>query len=229
MESIRDEMIEFPSDGQTTPGYLAYPEDGLPHPGIVLIQEWWGLVPHIEDVARRFAREGFYALAPDLYHGKSSSEPDEARKLAMELEEDNAYRDIQAAINRMKEIMNVQPKKLGVVGWCMGGGLSLLTAELSADVGADVIFYGHLGDMDGIERIKAPVLGLFAEKDRGVPASTVHEFEQRLEKYQIPHEVIVYPRAQHAFFNDTRPGIYDPEASADAWFRTIRWFNKYLV
>src|SRR3972149_443529 len=134
MTSVKTQMIEYPINAHTVPGYLALPDDAEPHPAIVVIQEWWGLVPHIKDVAERFAREGFVALAPDLYHGQAADEPDEARKLAMALDAQRAVQEIAAAARYLKKMENVAPQKVGVVGWCMGGGLALSAAAHHADL-----------------------------------------------------------------------------------------------
>ena len=229
---ISTKMIDFPSNQHTTPGYLAEPEDGQTHPALVAIQEFWGLVPHIKDVAGRFAGEGFIALAPDLYHGEIAVEPDEARKLAMELDRDRAVQEIVAAIRYLKALDQVQPKKIGVVGWCMGGSLSIATAASQlqgADaLGAAVAFYGKPRDMSIISEIKAPLLGLYGELDHGIPTEQVHEMEGILEENGIEHEIHIYPGAGHAFFNNTRPQAYNPSAAQDAWRRTIDWFRKYL-
>lgn len=228
LESI-SQMIYYSSNDHTTPAYVSHPAEGDKYPGLVVVQEWWGLVPHIMDVADRFAREGFYALAPDLYHGKTSSEPDEARKLAMELDRERAVAEIVAAIRHLQQVAQVSPKKIGVVGFCMGGMLTIATAAGSREVGAAVAFYGGANLLDRIPHIQCPVLGLFGEKDHGIPVESVRAFEKELEKYHIPHEIHIYPEAGHAFFNDARPHVYHPEAAKDAWGRTLCWLRAYLV
>ncbi len=230
MNRADTQMIEFPINTHAAPGYLAQPADGQPHPGVVVIQEWWGLVPHIKDVAERFAREGFVALAPDLYHGQAAEEPDEARKLAMALDAQRAVQEIAAAARYLKKMPNVAPSKVGVVGWCMGGGLSLSTAAHHADlIGAAVAFYGRPLTAGDTAKLEVPVLGLYAEHDHGIPVEAVHAFAAEMDKQQVPHEVHIYPGASHAFFNDTRPQIYHAEAAQDAWQKTLVWFRKYLV
>jgi carboxymethylenebutenolidase len=228
MVSVVAEMIEFPSNGQTTPAYLAMPNDDGKHPALVVIQEWWGLVPHIKGVAERFAREGFIALAPDLYHGQVAEEPDEARKLAMGLDRDRAVSEIVAAVHYLKAMDVVQPKRIGVVGWCMGGGLSLSTAASTSDIGAAVAFYGRPLDAGDTAKLAAPVLGLYGELDQGIPVAAVRAFEQELQAHGITHEIHIYSGAGHAFFNETRPHIYHPEAAKDAWNKTLAWFRKCL-
>jgi len=230
MTAIKTHLIEFTINAHSAPGYLGQPADGQAHPGVVVIQEWWGLVPHIKDVAERFAREGFVALAPDLYHGQVADEPDEARKLAMALDAQRAVQEIAAAARHLKKLDQVVPQKVGVVGWCMGGGLALSTAAHHADlIGAAVAFYGRPLTASDTARLEAPVLGLYAEHDHGIPVEAVRAFEAELKRRNVPHEVRVYPDTSHAFFNDTRPQIYQAAAAQDAWERTLAWFRKYLV
>ena len=226
---VKTAMVDFPSNGGTTPGYLAQPAQPGSYPGIVAIQEWWGLVPHIKDVVVRLAREGFVTLAPDLYHGQKAYEPDEARKLAMDLDRERAVREIVAATQYLQSLEQVAPKKIGIVGWCMGGSLTLATAAASSEIGAAVAFYGAPRDLQMLRTIQAPVLGLFAEHDHGITPEMVQTIGQILQEQGIVHATHLYPGTQHAFFNDTRPNIYNAEAAKDAWERTLAWFRKYLV
>jgi carboxymethylenebutenolidase len=222
-------LIEFPSNSHTTSGYLSLPEGAGPFPAIVAIQEWWGLVGHIKDVADRLAAQGFVTLAPDLYHGETASEPDEARKLAMALDRQRAIDEIAAAAKYLKSLANVSPKKIGIVGWCMGGGLALSAAAQNADIGAVVCFYGRPLEAADTATLRAPVLGLYGELDTGLPQSIVQAFDSELEKAGTPHYIHTYAGAQHAFFNDGRAHSYHAEASADAWGRTLAWFRQHLV
>ena len=225
---IADEMTEFSYQGEPVPGYLAQPASRGRYPGVVLIQEWWGLVPHIKDVASRFARHGFAALAPDLYHGQEASEPDEARKLAMELDRERAVGEIAAAVRYLQLWEAQEPRRVGIVGWCMGGSLAITTAATCEDVQATVAFYGMPRDLEQLPAIKSPLLGLYAGHDHGITLEAVGELQRRLERDGTPHEVHVYQESQHAFFNDTRPTIYDPQVAEDAWQRTLAWFDRYL-
>jgi carboxymethylenebutenolidase len=228
ISDIVSQMIEFKSNEHTTPGFLSGPASPGRYPGLVAIQEWWGLVPHIKDVAERFAHQGFITLAPDLYHGQAASEPDEARKLAMELDRERAVGEIQAAMRYLQGLEGIWPKKIGVIGWCMGGGLVVATMAASREVGAGVAFYGGARNVELVPEIRAPLLGLFGEEDHGIPVDVVHTFEQELEERQVPHEIHIYSGAGHAFFNDSRPQIYDAVAAQDAWERTLAWFRNYL-
>ncbi len=229
MAAINNKMIHFPANSGSTPGYLAQPTEPGTYPGVVVIQEWWGLLPHIKDVAERFARAGFVALAPDLYHGKSASEPDEARKLAMALERDRAVAEILGAARYLQSLTQVSPNQVGVVGFCMGGGLAASSAaESTGEFGAAVMFYGRPLSPEDTAKLRVPLLGLFGELDQGIPVAGVRAFAKELQAHNKVHEIHIYPNAPHAFFNDSRPHIYHAEAAADAWERVLDWFGRYL-
>ena len=221
-------MVEFPFAGGNTGGYLSIPETGS-GPGVVVIQEWWGLVDHIKEVCDRFAAEGFVALAPDLYHGKSTKSPDEAGKLMMALRIDEAEKDLSAAVEYLSTLDATTSEKSGVVGFCMGGALSLYTATKNPNIGACVVFYGgHPKVKPDLPNLHAPVLGIYGEKDRSVTPASVQELERQVKSLGKQIEVKIYPGADHAFFNDTRPEVYNAEASADAWQRTIEFLRRHL-
>lgn len=224
------QMIKFKSNGGETEGYLATPDAGT-GPGVVVIQEWWGLVPHIKDVADRFARAGFVALAPDLYHGETAKSPDEAGKLMMALNIDETEKDLRGAISYLLDREETEGEQVGTVGFCMGGALSLYAASKNPErVGACVVFYGiHPKVEPDLERLSAPVLGLFAERDDFVPPSSVHELESKLKEHGASAEMHIYDGTDHAFFNDTRPDVYNREAAEDAWRRTVEFFRSHLA
>jgi len=222
------QMIEFQSNGGKTEGYLALPE-GARGPGVIVLPEWWGLVPHIKDVTDRFAREGFVALAPDLYHGRAAGSPDEAGKLMMALNIGQAEKDLRGAVEYLLAHEASEGEAVGTVGFCMGGVLSLFAASKNERVGACVVFYGiHPKVEPDLDALRAPVLGLYAEKDQSVPPEAARELEAKLKERGKSVEVHIYPGVDHAFFNDTRPEVYDPEAAADAWRRTIAFFRRHL-
>jgi carboxymethylenebutenolidase len=222
------EMVEFRGNGVTAGGYLSVPESGG-GAGLVVIQEWWGLVPHIRDVCDRFAAEGFVALAPDLYHGKTTKSPDEAGKMMMALNIDEAERDLRGAIRFLLDDPRVTGARVGTVGFCMGGALSLYAASKNEQVGACVVFYGgHPKVKPDLERLRAPVLGIYAGKDGFVTPDSVRELERRLDELGKPNEMLIYEDADHAFFNDQRPEVYNEADAADAWRRTIDFFRQNL-
>lgn len=224
---MQTQMVEFAANGGTAPGYLARPEQ--PAPGVVVIQEWWGLTSHIKSVAERFADAGFAAVVPDLYRGQVAAEPDEARKLAMELQYEQAQKDVQGAVNYLLAQPFVQPKKVGVIGFCMGGRLAGRMTMSMNNLSATVAFYGvqALSDED-VAKISAPLLGIYGELDQGFPPDVIRENDRKLSAAGKPHELVVYPGAPHAFFNDSRPHIYQQAAAQDAWQRTLTWFRRYL-
>jgi carboxymethylenebutenolidase len=222
------QMVEFSSNGGTTSGYLAIPEKGS-GPGVVVIQEWWGLVDHIKDVCDRFAKEGYVALAPDLYHGKATRSPDEAGKLMMAMRIDEAEKDLRGAIQYLINHEATTGNKIGTIGFCMGGALSLYAATKNQQVGACVVFYGgHPKVKPDLASLQAPLLGIYGERDRSVTPVAVRELERQLKELGKSVEVHIYSGAEHAFFNDQRPEVYHSRAAEDAWKRTIEFFAKHL-
>lgn len=224
------ETIEFASNGATVEGYLASPENGG-GPAVVVIQEWWGLVPHIEEVCDRFAAEGFFALAPDLYHGDkvSNQEPDEAGKLMMGLRLDEARRDMSGAVDALIDRSGAE--RVGVVGFCMGGALALILATDRPDsVAATVPFYGAMPWEDvkpDWSAISAGVQIHVGDQDdwaKGFADSLVPQLTE------LGREVDyhVYEGADHAFFNDSRPEVYDEAAAALAFDRTLAFLHSHL-
>ena len=222
------ERVTFKANGHDTTGYLARPASGT-GPGVIVIQEWWGLVPHIEDVADRFAKEGFFALAPDLYHGEKATGPDQAGKLMMALDIDRAAKDLAGAIDHLKAQPGVSGGTVGTIGFCMGGALSLFAASKNPEVGACVVFYGgHPKVQPDLPALKAPVLGIWAGKDGFVTPEVVKQLDSKLTELGKPHQFHTYPNSDHAFFNDTRPEVYDPAAAKDAWDKTLAFFRREL-
>ena len=222
------QMVQFPSNGRKTDGYLAVPPQGQ-GPGVVVIQEWWGLVPHIKEVCDRFAAAGYLALAPDLYHGKSTTSPDEAGKLMMTMRIDEAEKDLRGAVQFLLQHKAVRGKKVGTVGFCMGGALSLYAATKNSQVGACVVFYGgHPNVKPDLPNLQAPVLGLYAERDGFVTPEAARQLEQELKKLGKSAEVHIYPGVDHAFFNDQRPQVYNAAAAEDAWKRVLKFFGQHL-
>src|ERR671925_2287574 len=219
-------MVDFSSNGGTTQGYLATPASGK-GPGVLVIQEWWGLVQHIKNVADRFATEGFSALAPDLYHGKTASEPDGAGKLMMALNIAQAEKDLRGAAKFL--VGHSSTAKIGAVGFCMGGQLALFAATLNPSVAATVNFYGiHPNVKPDYSKLTGPVLGLFAEKDGFVTPQVAKETDAAIKKAGKQSEIHIYPGVDHAFFNDERPEAYNKAAAADAWKRTLAFFRAHL-
>jgi len=222
------QRVEFPSNAHTCQGYLSSPKSGK-GPAVVVIQEWWGLVPHIQDLVERFAKEGFLAVAPDLYHGKTTTSPDEAGKLLMELDADRAEREIAGAGNYLLQRPECSSKTYGVVGFCMGGALAQYTGAKEKKVSATVSFYGGFRKLNiPWENLTGAIMLFSGEKDKGVPPEQTHDLEKKLKQLGKNVQAKVYPGADHAFFNDTRPQVYNPAAAADAWKKTIEFFRAHV-
>lgn len=219
------ENVTFKSNGHTCDGYIA--GSG---PGVLVIQEWWGLVPHIRDVVDRFAAAGFTALAPDLYHGESSTEPDGAGKLMMALNIAQAGKDLSGAVDLLAERSG--SGKVGVVGYCMGGGLALVVAAQRPDaVAACAPYYGvipWLSAQPDLSAIAATVVGEYAEHDDFANPDATRALEARLRELGKDATMHIHAGTHHAFFNDSRPEVFDAAASAEAWNRTTALFRSAL-
>jgi carboxymethylenebutenolidase len=226
----RGEHVEFASNGSQAEGYLAVPESGR-GAGVIVIQEWWGLVDHIRDVCDRLADEGFVALAPDLYHGETTYEPDEAGKLMMELDIERAAKDMTGAVDYLLAHDAVEGPKVGAIGFCMGGGLVLVLAARNGDkVGAAVPFYGVFkGETPDLSGIECPVLGHFGEEDESTPPHAIEALQQTIrEDAGQDCTFHTYEGAGHAFFNDSRPEAHHPEHADTAWDRTLTFLRANL-
>jgi carboxymethylenebutenolidase len=223
------EIIEFASNGGTASGYLATPDGdgGIP---LVVIQEWWGLVPHIEELCDRFAGEGFAALAPDLYHGEKTTEPDEAGKLMMALNVEQAAKDMSGAIEKLREVTGRDA--VGVTGFCMGGGLALVLACHRPDaIKAVVPFYGLIpwaAAQPDWSKLDAAVLGHYAGNDGFFGPEQVAALQGTLDDLGKDADLHVHPGVDHAFFNDTRPEAYDAAEAQKAWDETLVFLRAHL-
>lgn len=221
------EMVSFPSNGGTAEGYLSKPS-AAKAPAVIVIQEWWGLNDNIKGIADRFAAAGFLALAPDLYHGKLTAEPDEAGKLMMSMKMDQAAKDMTGAYDYVKAHGN-STGKVGSVGFCLGGGLSLYLSTLRP-MDATVIYYGALpGVQPDLAKLKGPVLGHYAENDDWASPAAAAALKQQIESASgVPVEFHQYKDTHHGFFNDTRSEVHAAEASKQCWDRTIAFYEKNL-
>ncbi|MPZ23374.1 MAG: dienelactone hydrolase family protein [Dehalococcoidia bacterium] len=221
------QIVTFASNGGQAEGYLATPPSNK-GPGVIVIQEWWGLNDNIKDISNRFAAEGYVALAPDLYHGENTTEPDEAGKMMMAMKMDEAAKDLAGAVDYLKSHDAVGPRKVGSVGFCLGGGLSLFLASIEP-VDACVIYYGVLpGAQEDLDNVKCPVLGHYAEHDEFASPDMARELEKELRAKGVQVEFHVYDGTNHAFFNDTRADAHAPEAAKVSWERTLAFFGQHL-
>lgn len=223
------DMVEFASNGSTATGYLALPEGGS-GPGLVVIQEWWGLNDHIKDVTERFAAQGFVALAPDLYHGAVTDEPDEAGKAMMALELGRAAKDLSGAVDLVRERSGND--SIGVTGFCMGGGLTLTLACQRPDaVAIAVPWYGVIPWEDAQpdwSALQGKIVAHIAENDGFFGPEAAADLDATLQQMGKDATFHVYPGAEHAFFNDARPDVYHADHAATAWQRTVDALHDVL-
>jgi carboxymethylenebutenolidase len=222
-------MVQFPVNGHSCDGYLSIPSKGS-GPGLIVIQEWWGLVDHIKTLADRFAAEGFVTLAPDMYHGERTTSPDQAGKLLMALNIEGAGKDMRGAAEYLRANGAVKPKKVGILGFCMGGQLALFAGQEHPDViDAAVDFYGIHPKVEIVPaRVKVPVLGHFATRDKSISIESVHAMADAVKASGGRFDVHEYD-ADHAFFNDTRPQVYSATGASLAFSRTLTFLRKVLT
>jgi carboxymethylenebutenolidase len=225
------QLVDYPSNGNSAQGQLALPPSGG-GPGVVLIQEWWGLVPHIVDMAERLAGEGFVVLAPDLYHGESTTEPDEARKQLMTLDIPRAGRDIAGAAAYLLGREETTGSTVGVIGFCMGGSLALWAGTITDAISVAAPFYPGMPwamlAPDWSAYAGKHVQMHLAESDGGSGADGVQEARDAIVAAGGDVTLFDYPGSHHAFMNDTRPEVHDPEHAATAWERTVAFLRQHL-
>jgi carboxymethylenebutenolidase len=223
---MKTETLQFETANGATTAFVAMPDEVNENTrGVVLIQEWWGLNEHIKDIASRYAQEGFIAIAPDLYRGKLAKNPTEAGEMMKALSTEDGIDTIKNAVAKARETYNLN--KLGISGYCMGGTFALRAACELADFGAAAPFYGDIPPEDILKNLKTPTLFIAGEKDAWINPQKVAELKRIALQYNLPVETISYD-ADHAFFNNTRPEVYDPAASKDAWRRVLELFRKNL-
>ncbi|MCC7133666.1 MAG: dienelactone hydrolase family protein [Gemmatimonadales bacterium] len=221
-------MVTYPANGHTTSGYLALPPSGT-GPGVLVIQEWWGLVDHIKAVADRFAAAGFVALAPDFYNGQSTKSPDAAAKLFMAVNIDRAGADLRGSAQYLLGRPEVVSRRVGALGFCMGGQLALYGGMIDPDrIGAVVDFYGiHPNVPIDPARLTVPVLGHFGTRDASVPRATIDALAAAVRAAGGSFEAHFY-EADHAFFNDTRPQVFHEPSARLAWDRSLAFLKGHL-
>ena len=218
---MASEHVEFPVNGKSCKGYLAVPDEGAKGPGLLILQEWWGLVDHIREVTDRFAAAGFVALAPDLYHGDTTTSPDEAGRKMMALDIERAGKDLEAAVDYVVAHPACEPKNVAALGFCMGGQLALYAGTVHPQIAAVVDFYGiHPEVKPDFSKLSGPVLCHFGKNDEFVKEDTARDLIAQMEEAGADVQAHFYD-AGHAFFNDSREEAYEPDAANQAWQRTI--------
>ena len=219
-------MVTFACATGKVTGFLALPRDTRRHRAIIVIHEWWGLNEWVKEQAEKLAENGYVTLAVDLYQGKVTADPSEARKLKRRLRQEHAIGDLKAAFDYLADRSDVDPKHIGSLGWSMGGGLAVQLAIHEPRLAACVVNYGPLPtNTRDIQKIDVPMLGIFGALDRGIPADKVRAFEECMKVAGKRVDIEIYSGAGHAFENPSNRG-HRPEAAADAWSRTLEFFKQ---
>jgi carboxymethylenebutenolidase len=233
--AVAVKQVRYKSGNETVSGVLYAPTEKLiasqngRYPALVVIHEWWGLDNWVKEQAEKLATQGYVALAVDLYRGKSTTDPEVAHELMRGLPEDRGMRDLHAAVAYLKTLKNVDPNRIGSIGWCMGGGWSLALAENEPTLKAAVVNYGQLSsDAVTLQPIHAAILGLFGAQDQGIPPESVHQFDQQMKSLGKTVEIKIYPDAGHGFQNPINKDRYRPEDTKDAWQRIDAFFQANL-
>ncbi len=228
-QSIKTMNVSYVSGTDTVSAYLAMPAAKGRHPALIVIHEWWGLRDWIRQNARGLARHGYVALAIDLYRGKITDNPQEAYKLMMSVPRERAVTDLKSAFDYLGNMKKVNPSKIGVIGWCMGGSYSYIAATTLPKLAACVIDYGNVGTTKAeVEPIHCPVLCNFAEKDMTYTVKMGKEFEAAMKADGKSVEFHEYAGVNHAFMNPNNPGIYDEAQAKLAWKNIYAFLGKHL-
>lgn len=221
--------VSYKSGDETVSGILYTPQGKGPFPALVVIHEWWGLNDWVKQQASKLADQGYMALAVDLYRGKVATTPDEAHEIMRGVPNDRANRDLLAASVYLRSLKNVDPAKVGDIGWCMGGGYALDLAIADPKLKAAVINYGHLAaDQATLKNVNAAILGLFGGQDKGIPVEDVKKFESNLKLLGKTAEIQIFPDAGHAFENPNNKQGYRADDAKQAWELTTSFLAKYL-
>lgn len=231
-ESIRETIVQYQSGKVGMKAFVAAPQATGKRPAIIIVQEWWGLTDHVKDIARRYAAEGYVAIAPDLYSRLGhalTTDAGEAGKLMNTLKQEDGLADLNATVGYLKSAPEVDATKIGITGFCMGGSYALMLPCINAEIKAAVPFYGQVPNPDTpIQKLACPILYIYGEDDGWITKADVQRLAAALKKYNKPGEIKTYPGAPHAFFRDTDPSVYRPEAAKDAWARTKAFFKQHL-
>ncbi len=227
---IKTMIVRYPSGSDTVTAYLAVPEGGGQHPALIVIHEWWGLTDWIKDNVRDFARKGYVSLAVDLYRGGLTNDPQEAYRLMTSVPRERATADLKSAFDYLSDMKEVNPSKIGVIGWCMGGSYSFIAAVNLPKLAACVINYGKVDtSKSAIQGIACPVLCNFAEKDRAYTPEMGRAFASAMKADGKRIEFHVYPNVNHAFMNPNNAAGYNEAQTKIALRKIYAFLNKYLA
>ena len=225
-----EKAVKYVSGRDSVSAYFSLPPGDEPFPALIVIHEWWGLNDWIRYNADAFANKGYAALAIDLYRGKSTKNSDEAHELMRGLPQDRVAKDLEAAYSFLQNNPKVDKNKIGVIGWCMGGGYSLQAATILPKLKAAVMNYGSLlSDPANVKKIRCPLLGIFGETDRGIPLMDVQNFEKSLKDAKKENKIIIYRNVGHAFMNPNNKDGYNQEITERAWREIFAFLEKHLL
>jgi carboxymethylenebutenolidase len=225
---MKTETLNVETPGGATSIHVALPPeaDSKTTAAVILIQEWWGINDHVRDICARYAKEGYVCIAPDLYRGKVASDAEEASRMMHELPLEDGLHTIESAITEASRSYNLG--KIGITGYCMGGTFALRAACELSGLSAAAPFYGDIPAEQILAKLKIPTLFIAGARDNWITPEKVNELKEAAHKYDLPVEIVSYD-ADHAFFNDTRPEVYNPEAATDAWQRVLNLFSERLL
>lgn len=224
--------VEFPGDGAAIRAFLARPDDGAPHPAVVILHDWFGPGAHAQDVAQRFAREGYTALVPDLYArlgAGPTDDPAQAAALMQKLSSQQVLRDMNGASRWLRQQPFVDERKLGVVGFAMGASFALTLASHNSDFKGAALLYGKTPPADSLKYLVMPILYLVGDQDAWITKADLAQLQTGLKNANRPGEMKIYPGAAHGFFNDAQPDAYHADAARDAWQRTLAFLSSSLA
>lgn len=221
---MSERTLSFSTSNGETSAYVVEPDNGEKK-AVIVIQEWWGLNDHIKDIANRYAAEGFVAIAPDLYRGKIATDPDEASKMMHDLAIEDGLDTIKNAISTTSDELGIS--HFGITGFCMGGTFALRAACELEGLSAAAPFYGDIPEEEILKKLRTPTVFISGTKDQWINGEKVATLEDITERHELPLQSIKY-EADHAFFNNTRPEVYDADAAQDAWAKVVGFFKDKL-
>ncbi len=231
MASVKGHEVHFPGKAGAIRAYVAEPAGAGPHPAVIVVQEWWGLNEHIKDVARRFAGEGYFAIAPDLYSrqgNRVTADPNVAGDLMSGLKMADGIDDLQSTVAWLKTQKAANPAKIGVIGFCMGGSYATLLPCVSREIKAAAPFYGEIPPDAKLHDLHCPIFYAYGENDGWIQRGDVERLAAALKRFGKAGEVKIYGGCSHGFFNDTRADVYSARDAHDAWRRTLALFEHNL-
>jgi carboxymethylenebutenolidase len=224
---MNTETLNLDTPNGATTAHVALPADSdKNNAAVIVVQEWWGINDHVRDIASRYAKEGYIAVAPDLFRGQLAKDAEEASRMMHDLAIEDGMNIIKRTVEEVRR--KYAAERIGITGYCMGGTFALRAACEVDALAASAPFYGDIPDQQTLAQLKVPTLFIAGARDQWITPEKVNELKEAAHKYNLPVEVVSYD-ADHAFFNDTRPEVYNPEAAADAWQRVLNFFNERLA